>query len=308
MSNDVLALRATDVGEGHLDEHRGVWLSGPCVALEHDFEVVLPLDGDFVEVLEPMLRGFMCKNASDTGRGRYELHRVEGQHQPYELSFNGRRIASGAEGHHFTLVLSGHINRSVIASSRSRYVLMHSACVRSSGVTVILPADQECGKTTTTAGLLRRGYDYITDEAVALDPESGWVTPFPKTLSLDPGSWGLFPELRRQHQRPWRHQWHVPAEHLGSRTLREPVPAPTVILFPRFVAGASTELQSVSAAEAVHELCQMTFFFPEAPGRNLQTLARVAQQAKSARLVIGSLDAATDIIGQLVDSNRKEEL
>ena len=53
----------------------------------------------------------------------------------------------------------------------------------------------ESGKTTLTTGLVRAGFCYLTDEAVSFDWETGVIEPFPKPLSIDPGSWFLFPEL-----------------------------------------------------------------------------------------------------------------
>ena len=52
----------------------------------------------------------------------------------------------------------------------------------------------ESGKTTLVAGLVLAGLRYLTDEAVAIRPADGGITPFPKALSVDHGSW---PSCRR---------------------------------------------------------------------------------------------------------------
>jgi hypothetical protein len=62
----------------------------------------------------------------------------------------------------------------------------------------------ESGKTTLTAGLVRSGWSYLTDEAVAFDWDTGRSRPFPKPLSVDPGSQHLFPELARRRRPPPR--------------------------------------------------------------------------------------------------------
>ena len=159
----------------------------------------------------------------------------------------------------------------------------------------------ESGKTTTVAGLLRSGFDYVTDEAVALDPETGRVTPFRKTLSLDPGSWELFPECapRELAAHPAAVVRRAPPAG-GARPGTAPVAAPEIVLFPKYVAGATTEVLPVSRAEATHEMARMTFDFARHPRRNLATAARVATTATCARLRIGDLDEAVELVHELV--------
>src|SRR5207344_950749 len=71
----------------------------------------------------------------------------------------------------------------------------HAGGIERDGVACVLPADPESGKTTLTTGLVRAGYSYLTDEAVSFDWETGEIEPYPKPLSIDPGSQFLFPEL-----------------------------------------------------------------------------------------------------------------
>jgi hypothetical protein len=186
--------------------------------------------------------------------------------------------------------------------------VLHAAAATRGGVTVVLPADQECGKSTTVAGLLREGYEYVTDEAVAIDPESSRVAPFPKTLTLDPGSWSLFPECRPGWTSEASPQWHVPAEWLGADRTTRAVPPPRLLVFPKYVAGSSTMSSPLSPAEAVREMARSTFEFRRHAERNLRTLAGVASRATSVRLRIGSLEEAVLTIEALVSQALLEDL
>src|SRR5262249_58546343 len=92
---------------------------------------------------------------------------------------------------------------------------IHAGGVALDGTAVALPAAMESGKSTLTAGLVRAGYAYLTDEAVMLDWETSAVIPFPKPISLDPGSWRLFPELAPDAPPPSRYESehaHDPAD------------------------------------------------------------------------------------------------
>lgn len=281
------------------------WRSGPCVALGHRFELFSEHAGDFRSVLQPILSPLRSEDAATS---RYEIRRDGDEPLPFTLYFDGTRVAGGRVAADLVGIFTWHVNRTVIERTVDSHVLLHSAAAVRGGVTVILPADQESGKTTTVAGLLRSGFDYLTDEAVALDPSSGWVTPFPKNLSLDPGSWPLFPECRPMGCPDRVRQWQVPACSLGARVVRHPVPPPRVIVFPKYARGADTLVVPVSKAEAVHELARMSFDFPRHAARNLATLGRVSRHATVARLVIGCLSEAIDAIDAIVSEQLMEEL
>ena len=289
------------------------WVSGPCRALDHDFEVVVE-EGYEASHFVPVVAPFRVRRPSveESARGvRYEVRASE-RPQIVSLYADGERIASGRYPRELLGGLTWHINQSVIGTSVDRYLLMHAAAGTLAGVTVVLAADMESGKTTTMAGLLRSGFDYVTDEAVAIDPATGLVAPFPKTLSVDPGSWPLFPECApldlttREVARV--RQWLVEPHQLGARTAAGPVSTPEIVLFPKYVAGARTEVLPVSAGEAVHEMCRMSFEFSRHPGRNLDAAAAVATRATCARLRIGDLDEAVELVHELVSQRILESL
>src|SRR5205814_9867785 len=87
--------------------------------------------------------------------------------------------------------LFAEINASVVHASSARHVLFHSSGAASGDRCAIFPAQAGAGKTTLVAGLVGAGLSYVTDEAVALDIESGLVRPFPKPLSIKRGSWAV---------------------------------------------------------------------------------------------------------------------
>jgi hypothetical protein len=287
-----------------------VWRSGSCSALSHRFEVFSDGGEQVAEVFAPLvaqLRDHTSKPPMATP-GRYDICFDPDERVPYQLWFSEERVASGVAASDLVGLFVWHVNHMAIEISVHDYVLLHSAAAVRSGVTVLLPADQECGKTTTVAGLLRSGFDYVTDEAVAIDPTTGGVTPFPKNLTLDEGSWRLFPECAPPTIPDWRRQWHVPAWLLGAKALTCPVPPPRVVVFPRYEAGADTRLNPISQAEALRELAQLTFGFHSHPGRNLRVLARTVTDASVARLTIGSLPRAVDTIEGLVSEKLMEDL
>jgi hypothetical protein len=95
---------------------------------------------------------------------------------------------------------------------------MHAGGVVLDGTGVILPGDMEVGKTTLVTGLLQAGADYLSDEAVGVGLTDTDLRGYAKALSLDPGSWPLFPSLEPvvpETVKPFLpHQWQVRASTL----------------------------------------------------------------------------------------------
>ena len=121
-----------------------------------------------------------------------------------------------------------HLNRLAIASWDG--VVCHAGGVVRDGVGVLLPAHMESGKSTLTAGLVRAGAEYLSDEAVAFERDTAVMHPYAKPLSIDPGAWYLFPEL--EPEAPFATdgykdaQWQVPPARIrpdrGGRPVRGP--------------------------------------------------------------------------------------
>jgi hypothetical protein len=162
----------------------------------------------------------------------------------------------------------------------------------------------ESGKTTLTTGLVRAGFGYLTDEAVSFDWETGVIEPFPKPLSIDEGSWFLFPELEPDpapgETEPPVHQWQVPPSAIRRDAVAAPCRARFVV-FPRYEEGADTTLVSMTRADGLVELAKNTFEFNQRPRRALDALAAIVTDADCYRISVGSLDRACQLIAELVD-------
>lgn len=80
--------------------------------------------------------------------------------------------------------------------------VMHAAAVVHHGSATVLAGRSGNGKSTTTVELLGRGFDYLTDEVVQLDPVTGRVRGLPRAIGLDGDYRLLHPEL----QPAWSHE------------------------------------------------------------------------------------------------------
>lgn len=204
--------------------------------------------------------------------------------------------------------LTWQINQEVIRRS-SDHVLLHAAAAAHNGSAVLLPGAPEAGKTTLVAGLVRAGFDYLTDEAAAIDPRSLLVEPYAKPLSIDPGSWLVLAELAPggAESAAYLHegQWHVNPGRIRPDAVSGRAPI-SMIAFPRFVAGAPARIERLRRSEALAKLLRHTFRFRDCPRRNFDVLARVVDQADCYELTSGDLHEACQLVTQAVDGTSEQ--
>lgn len=81
------------------------------------------------------------------------------------------------------------LTRAVIDASPC--VCIHAAVVSSTNAVLAFPGASGLGKSTLTAALVRQGFAYVSDEALALDPVSLSVCRFSRPLALDSNSWSV---------------------------------------------------------------------------------------------------------------------
>lgn len=190
------------------------------------------------------------------------------------------------------------VNRTACFETRHR-VMVHAAVAALEGRALLLPAPQESGKTTLVAALVQQGFGYLSDEAAALDPVSGTVHAYPKWLSVERGSWDLFPGLRPDLAPDQAHfaatQWHVdpgtvrPGAVVGSAD-------PEWIVTPRYVPGAATSLEPLGRAEALAILVEEAFNLRRFGPAGFSALAEVVRRCRCWRLTGGSLPEAVEAI------------
>ena len=221
----------------------------------------------------------------------------------YAVYFDGQHIVRTPSEPLALTYLLWHLNRAVVAAS-DRYLLVHAAAAAVDGAAVLLPAAMNSGKSTLVAGLVRRGLDYLTDEAAAIDPTTKLVDPYPKAISIELGSWDALDELRppadARFDRFSDEQWRIVPDSVRPGSIADRCPA-RLVVSPRFQPAAKTRLERISRAEGVLVLAENSFNFASHGGAALDTLAAVVRRCDCYRLTFGSLDEACDEIASLAE-------
>ncbi|MGI9602561.1 MAG: PqqD family peptide modification chaperone [Acidimicrobiales bacterium] len=180
-------------------------------------------------------------------------------------------------------------------------VAFHAGAVAVDGRIVMMPGVSNSGKSTLTAAMIRAGATYLTDEVALLDPCSHQLVPYPKSISLDPGSFALLSDLCppstdgfADHR---RHKWHVDPRPLADIASPGPIAA---IVTPVHRHGAATNIEMLEPREAVDVLLANSFDFAAAGPAGFAALVRLAREVPVGRLVMDDLDQAVDaVVAQL---------
>jgi hypothetical protein len=132
---------------------------------------------------------------------------------------------------------------------------LHGSVVSWNGAGLLLAGYPGSGKSTLTAHLVEAGFDYATDERLALGPDLVAV-PFTRPISLSANSFHLFPHLdpaRTGAGSASATLWHVPASQVRQGCVRTDAPVRAIAFVQyRPIAGASVE--AMHPAEAVRLL------------------------------------------------------
>jgi hypothetical protein len=264
--------------------------------LEHTFEVAT----NNVAVRDFLDQIFVDLGYEGLGEpARYELVRLS--ESQYLVRYQDRVVVVTGRLDRALSVLLWHVNAEVVRRSAHRYPIVHAAAAVWNGSAVLLAAAPDSGKTTTVAGLVQQaGFDYLTDEAVAIEQRTLLAQPYPKPLSIDHGSWGALAHLRPAHGDPVTGQWQVAADSIRRGSVAGPTPIRFVVE-PAYDPATTTRLEPLARGAMLAKLADSTFEFQAAPRRNLEVLAKVVERADCYRLPISDLDEGVRLIRQLFD-------
>ncbi|NHC12199.1 hypothetical protein [Motilibacter deserti] len=273
-----------------MSETRDCERLGPYLALDAVVEVSVE-DARTAAYLRRALSGLPTAPAG-ARPVRYALRRVDAGHV---LERNDEPVLVEPDrGWLPTAYLLWHLNRDAVNATLPRATVLHAAAASWAGGTVLLPAPMETGKSTLVTGLVRAGFSYVTDEAVAVDPATLALTSYPKPIGLDPGSWPVLPDARPDDADVLPEQWLVAASGLAGSggVAPQPVPPARLVVLASFERGARARLEMLTPGAAVLEMARSCFGWPGTARRDLPVLARLAESVPSFRLPRGDLDGA----------------
>jgi hypothetical protein len=182
---------------------------------------------------------------------------------------------------------------------------VHAAGAAAHGRAILLAGPSGCGKSTLALALARHGLEYLGDDMLFATHSAGELRlhGFPEEVDVSPESAAWFDELAAFTGPPpagWpKHRIHVdeafdaPLAHSAE---------PAALVFPSIASSGETELEPLTAAEALVELGPNVLLTdPSVAQHHLDAIGELARLAPAYRLRTGrDLAQAADVVAALV--------
>lgn len=190
-----------------------------------------------------------------------------------------------------------------VALGWRRHLLLHASAVERDGRVLVMTGASGSGKSTLAALLACRGWRFLGDEFVLLDPLSGDIMPFPRLISLKNSAIAameaarpdaLFGPLMRDTPKGDIRHMVPPADAIarmgeGGR--------PALLLFPRF--GEPRAVRSVAAGETFMRLTQASTNYVALGEAGFTALTRFVKSVPSLAIDYESGEEAIALVEQL---------
>lgn len=180
------------------------------------------------------------------------------------------------------------------------FVHLHGAAVCKGAGCTLLVGPSGSGKSTLTLGLYLRGMSALADDALLIDPASGEVHPFDRSIRVHESGLrnlgvdaGDVAGARVCDPYLWLSPRAAGADGLGPRR-------PTAIVF--LESAEDTALERIGAAEALRRL--LLARLGDAARRDFEPLARLAGQVPCYALAYGDFLEAVDALERLAGYSR----
>jgi hypothetical protein len=238
--------------------------------------------------------------AGEPAPHRYWLTPSRERSGAVDVRRNDELVASGLAPGVAVSWLVRDVNR-LAAELSGEHLLFHSGGVEASGMGILVPAASGSGKSTLTAGLVRAGLGYLSDELVALELHvagsgPGRLLGYPKPITVKQGSFGVLADMAPDVlEGEGDREWQVPVGDGTGRRVGEPC-APRFVVVPRFDPSAETALVRLSETEAFFTLAlHAVNLLPHGPAGS-EALGRLAANCACYTLTFSDLDAACELV------------
>jgi hypothetical protein len=204
-----------------------------------------------------------------------------------------------------TRTLPSRLNR--LASASAAFVVVHAAGVVYRDAVVALAAGPGAGKSTLATQLVADGAGYVTDEVLGIAPHSLAVAGYSKRITLEIGSWSLFPWLdaiasrsAREGLDPTRVRWLDPRDvRPGALDWRGHSLHLGLIVVPHYREGVALAVEPLTALDTLLELVTDCFNLATVGERGLEALRDVARSVPAYRVIHADVRAASATVRDL---------
>lgn len=197
-----------------------------------------------------------------------------------------------------------------VANQAHSYLIVHAAVVEKNGYACILPAPPGSGKSTLCAGLVSRGWRLLSDELTLVRLSDDMLVPVPRPVSLKNASLDVIrafapgctlgPPVGGTMKGTIG---HMKAPRASIERAGETV-RPACIVFPRYEAGAATQLEALPAARTFTRLADNAFNYTLLGLPGFEALGRLVDRSTGFEFCYSELEEAIAIFDRLAEMPR----
>ncbi|CAN7661203.1 HprK-related kinase A [Pseudoduganella sp. LjRoot289] len=186
-------------------------------------------------------------------------------------------------------------------------LIIHAAVLERNGRALIMPAPPGSGKSTLCAALAHRGWRLLSDELALIQLADGRLQPLPRPISLKNAS---IPIMQAYLDQPVFSPSvadtvkgtvaHLKAPAASVARSAETAP-PGWIVFPRYQAGAQTELAALDKARTHLRMAENSFNYSLLAARGFEAMADAVGAAHCHSFVYSRLDEAVELFARLAE-------
>ena len=270
-------------------------------------EIDVTVTGDAEDVLDDFAALYGAKETGHETVGssiRMEVRvsrRAAFGRSRYAIFGDGRELFSDRRSLEVLPYLEWGINWRVMDSCAT-YLQLHAATLSFEGQGVLLVGTSGVGKSTLAAGLVSRGWTYLSDEFALIDPDTLRLHPFPKAMCIKAGS---FEVIERLNLPLWRRRHYVKAIKGAVGYVRPrdfapgviPSPCPIrLVVFPKYGDGEEPRFYPILSGRAAFAMSGHAFNRRVFGKRAVSILSEVARGAECLGLVSGPIEETCDLV------------
>lgn len=226
----------------------------------------------------------------------------------FQIYTNGQPVGRPRRQRELLPAIEWAINWRVI-QSRDDFLQLHAATMMYGGAGVILAGPSGAGKSTLVAGLLARGWKYLSDEFALIHPDTLLLHPFPKAVCIKSGAFPIAEELELPFAS--RHYYlkglkgmvrYINPNRLTPSSVAAPCPV-RLVLFPRYTPDiVDPSVSPLSRARAAFMLLGGALNRRRFGGRAVSIICDVVRAAECRALRSGPIQATCEAIESLIRS------
>ena len=262
-------------------------------------------------LVDDLRRVFRCFDVADTPHGmtpEADLRVEPGEGGAFTFARAGSPPLTTTEYPYLVASIAYDVYGRIRARAND-HLLLHAGAVAWADDAVLLVGDKERGKSTLVAHLVKEGHDYLTDDMTPVRLDDGLVEAFPRAIDLRGDSPRLlaptgdritiYPYAAGEAAYPGRYA--LPS----SDAVRRAPARPSVVVFSRWVKGATASLRPVGRAEAGGVLAQASANLQRLGERGFDAVTRLAASTRAFRLEYDALGDAGARVDEAFDSMRR---